>query len=80
MFCTTRKWCDFVVQTNIDIHIERIGWDSQLWETITSKLQHFYFAAILPELSQPQHPSTATIRKPADCGLTDENNFSQKFL
>ena len=26
MFCTTRKWCYFVVQINIDIHIERIGW------------------------------------------------------
>ena len=31
MFCTERKWCDFVVRTTIDIHVERIEWDSELW-------------------------------------------------
>ena len=30
MFCTKRKWCDFVVRTT-DLHIERIQFNPQFW-------------------------------------------------
>ena len=29
MFCTERLWCDFVVCTTKDIHIERVQYDKQ---------------------------------------------------
>lgn len=65
MFCTERKWCDFVVRTTIDLHVEMIQWDNQLWENVLRKL---YFTALLPELAQPQQPSKGTIREPTDWG------------
>ena len=53
MFCTQRKWCDIVVCTLADIHIERLNWDSAFLYAIIPKLQDFYFNAILPELAVP---------------------------
>ena len=52
-FCTQRKWCDIVVCTLADIHIERLNWDSAFLYAIIPKLQDFYFNAILPELAVP---------------------------
>ena len=65
MFCTDRKWCDFVVRTNEDLHIERITWDTDFWNNSLPKLKYFYFTALLPELAQPrlQHGG---IREPGE--------------
>ena len=38
MFCTQRKWCDIVVCTLADIHIERLNWDSAFLYAIIPKL------------------------------------------
>lgn len=53
MYCTQRKWCDFVVRTSKDIHIERIHWSSEFWCAAFPKLREFYFTAVLPELAAP---------------------------
>ena len=37
------EFCDFVVWTEVDIHIERIVPDSSLWAEMQEKLAHFYY-------------------------------------
>ena len=55
LYCTGRQWCDFVVRTDNDLHIERINRDPS-WETANlKKLKDFYFGALLPELACPRH-------------------------
>ena len=56
MYCTKRKWCDFVVRTTVDLHKEslRIVWDPQFWLSVLPVLRTFYFTAILPELALPR--------------------------
>jgi len=41
MFCTKRSWCDFVVRTTKDIHVERIQYDKTFWEGVLPKLRLF---------------------------------------
>lgn len=65
MFCTRVQWCDFVVRTNVDIHVERVQWDPQFWMPVLPKLQNFYFTAILPELALPRM-HTGGIREPTE--------------
>jgi len=63
LYCTQRQWCDFVVRTDADIHVERVYRDL-LWEKKNlQKLQDFYFNALLPELACPRHHSGG-IREP----------------
>ena len=54
MFCTERKWYDFVVCTTVDLHIERITFNPDFWKPIIPRLRSFYFSAILPELAMPR--------------------------
>ena len=39
---TGAQFCDFVIWTEVDMHVERIYLDSELWEDIVKKLTHFY--------------------------------------
>jgi len=48
-----RKWCDFVVRTTVDFHVERIVFDPEFWKSAMHRLHSFYFSAILPELALP---------------------------
>lgn len=49
-------WCDFIVWTLCDIHIERIYFDQSFWnDKCYPKLYSFYFGIILPELVFPRH-------------------------
>ena len=54
MFCTSRNWCDFVVNTTKDLYVQRIRFDEQFWNKVMPKLESFYFEAILPELACPR--------------------------
>jgi len=65
MFCTKHSWCDFIVKTTQDIHIERIQYDKTFLEGVLPKLRPFYFDAILPELACPHYPQCG-IREPSD--------------
>ena len=77
MFCTQRKWCDFVVRTSVDLHIERIKWNDKFWDGIVPKLKRFYFEALLPELAQPLYQSGG-IREPSDW-LKNLDTWSNKI-
>ena len=35
--------CDFVVWTEIDVHIERLAFDATPWNEMRPKLEHFYY-------------------------------------
>ncbi len=55
LYCTNTSWCDFVVRTTKDIHVERIYRDPKWWGLQLTKLRKFYFSALLPELACPRH-------------------------
>ena len=50
LFCTSHKWCDFVVLTK-SLHIEMISADSNFTSNVLLKLRKFCCTVILPELS-----------------------------
>ena len=50
MLCTGRCYCDFVLWTNEEIHIERILFDEALIETTIATAKEFHVKCVLPEL------------------------------
>ncbi len=65
LYCTDKMWCDFVVCTRKDMHVERIHRDRKWWGTQLAKLRKFYFTALLPELACPRF-RYGDIREPLD--------------
>ena len=55
LFVDGKSWCDFVVQTNIDLFVQRIYRDKDFWGKHFPKLERFYFKALLPELAVPMY-------------------------
>ena len=47
---TSAEFCDFVVWTEVDIHIERIKLDVDLWTEMKDKLSHFYYTTLGVEI------------------------------
>lgn len=64
LYCVDRDWCDFVLRTDKDIHIESIYRDKAWWDEQLPALEKFYFNALLPELASPRHRKGG-IREPA---------------
>ena len=64
LYCVDRDWCDFVLRTGRELHIERVFRDCTWWDAQMSKLQTFYFTALLPELAYPRHRNGG-IREPS---------------
>lgn len=75
MLCTKRKWCDFVLCTKEDMHVERIPC-TDLMNTVLPTLQSFYFNAILPELACPRNQNGG-IREPQEW-LIDSTDWQDK--
>lgn len=50
MFATGLNYCDFVVWTVQDCHIERIQFDSAFCDEVASKCQKFFEQVLLPEI------------------------------
>lgn len=65
MYCCNVDWCDFVVRTQQEIHIERILRDNQWWEEKLPQLKQFYFDAVLPELASPRQGKGGIRESPA---------------
>ena len=63
LYCVKKAWCDFVVRTGKQIHVERIYRDTVWWSKQLPKLKTFYFDALLPELACPRF-GKGTIREP----------------
>ncbi len=55
LYCCNLEWCDFVVHTEKDMHIERIERNKDWWEEQLPKLKEFYFNSLLPELASPRY-------------------------
>lgn len=47
---TRRSWCDFVVYTTKDLHVERIYFDREFWSCAEVKLVDFYISCVLPQI------------------------------
>ena len=43
---TGAQFCDFVVWTEVDMFIERVHFDAELWDDMKSKLAHFYHISL----------------------------------
>ncbi len=63
LFCVNCEWCDLVVKTEMDVHIERIYRDKKWWSLQLDKLRTFYFDSLLAELACPRHRAGG-IREP----------------
>ncbi len=72
LYCTDRQWCDFVLRTEKELHIERIYRDNTWWEGQLPRLQSFYFDALLPELACPRH-CNGGIREPPVTSTTQKS-------
>ena len=57
-----RPWCDFVVYTLKDIHVQRIFFNEEYWNSILPKLVLFYDKCILPEIVSPLHSVGLKVR------------------
>ena len=55
LYCDRRDWCDFVLRTEKELHVERIHFNSTWWKQQLPKLKQFYFEALLPELASPRY-------------------------
>ena len=55
------EWCDFIVWTTVDMHVERISFNLLFWNSCFSKLQSIYSSYILPEIIYPRIPSDLDI-------------------
>ena len=51
MLCTNTQWCDFLLQTTIDFHCERVEYNGTFCLEMIPTLRRFYITTILPELS-----------------------------
>ncbi len=66
---TQLPWCDFVVWSPKELHVERIHADPSFWEEVVKKLRSLFDTALLPELVLPRHPQGQPIREPTELGI-----------
>jgi hypothetical protein len=50
MAITGLLWCDFLVEAKEDYHLERVLFDSLLWNKMKLKIDKFYFETFLPKM------------------------------
>jgi hypothetical protein len=81
LLCTGSKYCDFIVYTNEDIHVERIELDLPFLDENLPKAKALFENSILPELlgrwfSRPPDdtvPSTSTSRPTNDISVVPDD-------
>ena len=69
LLCTKFKYCDFIVYTKEDIHVERIELDLSFVDTNLPKVKTVFENSILPELlgwwfSRPKEDTVPSISRP----------------
>jgi len=50
LYMTKSGYCDFVVWTNMDAHVERIQPDTDLFHTALQKVETFFKCCVLPDI------------------------------
>ena len=73
LYCDDKPWCDFVLCTEKDMHIERIARDTLWWNEQIPKLRLFYFNSLLPELACPRF-NTGGIRESVEPAIANTPN------
>jgi len=58
-----RPWCDFVIYTPTQTHIQRIHFNKTYWESVLPKLNSFYDTCLAPEIVSPCHAVGQPVRK-----------------
>ena len=86
LFCTKRSYCDFVVWTEKEVHIERIHPDESFWLENVSKVKHFFVTSILPEFTGKFYSRTPESQVPSISGplssvssLETDGNPAKKY-
>ncbi|XP_028517658.1 uncharacterized protein LOC110248026 [Exaiptasia diaphana] len=64
IFITETDYCDFVVWTEQDIHIERVFPDEAFWDEAREKASKFFLVGILPELLGKWYSRPARLNVP----------------
>ena len=74
IFIVDVDYCDFIVWTERDMHIERINPDVEFWELALMKAKKFFSLCILPELLGKWYtwPSTPPTQLHGDEELVDD--------
>ncbi|XP_022808865.1 uncharacterized protein LOC111345840 [Stylophora pistillata] len=54
LFCTGRKWTDFIASDGIKLFIKRVVYNPEFWNTKLSRLEQFYYNVLLLELAYPR--------------------------
>lgn len=74
IFIVDVDYCDFIVWTERDTHIERINPDVEFWELALMKAKKFFSLCILPELLGKWYtrPSTPPTQLHGDEELVDD--------
>lgn len=55
MFALDADWCDFVLWTGVDMHLERIQRDQGFIDDVVLRLSEFYVRFLLPSLASGSH-------------------------
>ena len=69
---TKLPWCDFVVWSPCELHIERVRVDPSFWSEVVVKLVSFYNTALLPELASPRFPRGQSMREPTELQIDSD--------
>ena len=56
LYNTGRPWCDLFIWTPIGASVERVNYDSTLWNKAYTRLHTFYHKYLLAELANPCYP------------------------
>ena len=76
LIVTEMEYCDFVVWTENDMHIERVTPDEQFWEVSVNK---FFRIGILPELLAKWYTQPATVSsQPRDEEVMEEEEEEEE--
>ena len=63
LLVTGKNWCDYILRTQVDCHIERITADKEFHERLHKRLNYFFMNCLLPEIALPRH-NRGGIREP----------------
>jgi len=74
LYLLNMNWCDFVVWTEKDIHIERINRDQPFIDSMIPKLAELYCRFLLPSLASGSHRDSVPTYK-----LLSKQVYTEKF-
>ncbi len=82
LFCSNMSYCDFVLWTNEDLHIERIYPDESFWLESVDRAKLFFDTSILVELLGKFYSRTTkpTLHVSAEASCSEPSSFDQNSV